>query len=277
MTMLTKLTKWLYSNAARQKTKQAGLWARLEVECLEPRITPSYTLSTLATFNGSNGADLLAGLIEDSSGNLFGTTYSGGANNDGTVYEVAHGSGTVTTLATFNGTNGAQPIASLIEDSGGNLFGTTFYGGTNDIGTVFEVAQGSGTITTLASFKGTIANHPSNGSLIEDSSGNLFGTTAYSGYGGTVFELAQGSGTITTLASFSNGANPAGGLIEDGTGNFFGTTETSSTDDLGTVFELAQGSSTITTLATFNGTNGFHPVDGLVEDSGGNLSGRYCL
>ena len=63
------------------------------------------TITTLATFNGSNGASPYGGVVEDSSGNLFGAAYSGGANNDGTVFEVAAGSGTITTLATFNGTN----------------------------------------------------------------------------------------------------------------------------------------------------------------------------
>ena len=67
----------------------------------------------------------LAGLVEDSSGNLFGTTDDGGASGDGTVFELQPGSGTITTLASFNGTNGANPEAGLIEDSSGNLFGTT--------------------------------------------------------------------------------------------------------------------------------------------------------
>ena len=100
----------------------------------------------------------------DSSGNLYGTTAGGGANRDGTVFELAQGSGTITTLASFNGTNGDEPEASLIMDSSGNLYGTTIDGGTswngttNDgYGTVFELAKGSGTITTLASFTGTMA------------------------------------------------------------------------------------------------------------------------
>ena len=67
----------------------------------------------------------MAGLIMDSSGNLYGTTAAGGASGDGTVFELAHGSGTITTLASFNGTNGANPDAGLIMDSSGNLYGTT--------------------------------------------------------------------------------------------------------------------------------------------------------
>ena len=90
----------------------------------------------------------------DSSGNLYGMTYSGGASGDGTVFELAKGSGTITTLASFNGADGSNPLGSLIMDSGGNLYGTTGGGGTYNSGTVFEVVAGSGTITTLASFNG---------------------------------------------------------------------------------------------------------------------------
>ena len=140
----------------------------------------SGTITTLASFNGTNGANPYAGLIEDSSGNLFGTAYQGGASGYGTVFELAQGSGTITTLASFNGTNGANPYAGLIKDSSGNLYGTANRGGTNGYGTVFELAHGSGTITTLASFNGTNGLNPVAG-LIEDSSGNLFGTPPQGG------------------------------------------------------------------------------------------------
>ena len=73
----------------------------------------------------------------------------------GTVFELAQGSGTITTLASFNGTNGSAPYAGLVMDGSGNLYGTTYRGGISGDGTVFELAQGSGTITTLASFKQT--------------------------------------------------------------------------------------------------------------------------
>ena len=71
------------------------------------------------------------------------------------MFEVAQGSGTITTLASFNGTNGADPEAGLVEDASGNLFGTTYVAARASDGTVFEVVKGSGTITTLASFNGT--------------------------------------------------------------------------------------------------------------------------
>jgi uncharacterized repeat protein (TIGR03803 family) len=239
----------------------------------------SGTITTLASFNGTNGAEPIGGLIMDGSGNLYGTT--SGVHyrtfNSGTVFEVAHGSGAITTLATFNGTNGANPCDALIMDSSGNLYGTTKGGGFHFAGTVFELAHGSHTITTLASFNGGGNGANPYAGLIMDSGGNFYGTTSTWGayQRGTVFELAHGSHTITTLASFNgtNGANPYGGLIMDSSGNLYGTTYSGGSSSDGTVFELAQGSGTISTLAAFNGTNGAGPEGGLIVDSGGNLYG----
>jgi uncharacterized repeat protein (TIGR03803 family) len=100
---------------------------------------------TLVSFNGTNGASPEAGLIADSSGNLFGTTMLGGAYNDGTVFEIvktASGyASTPTTLVSFNGTDGGSPFAGLIADRSGNLFGTTMEGGAYNDGAVFEVTD----------------------------------------------------------------------------------------------------------------------------------------
>jgi uncharacterized repeat protein (TIGR03803 family) len=153
----------------------------------------SGAVTTLATFNGANGDEPFAGLIADAAGNLFGTTELGGANNDGTVFEIKAGSGAVTTLATFNGTYGSA--AGLIADAAGDLYGTTV-GGTHGYGaTVFEIKAGSGAVTTLATFNYANGASP-NGSLIADAAGNLFGTTAHGGANndGTVFEIKAGSG-----------------------------------------------------------------------------------
>jgi uncharacterized repeat protein (TIGR03803 family) len=236
----------------------------------------SGTITPLASFDNTNGTDPLAGLVLGSSGNLFGTTAAGGASGVGTVFEVAAGSGTIATLASFDNTNGANPQAGLVLDSRGNLFGTTYDGGVSGVGTVFEVAAGSGTITTLASFDNTNGAYPHAG-LVLDSSGNLFGTASQGGASGngTVFEVAAGSGTITTLASFNyaNGDEPYAGLVLDNGGNLFGTTYDGGAFGFGTVFELAAGSGTITPLASFNGTNGADIFAGLVQDSSGNLFG----
>jgi len=129
---------------------------------------------TLAAFDGTNGASPYASLTSDAAGNLFGTTASGGANDQGTVFEIANtGSGyssTPTTLVSFNGTNGALPgFAGLLSDTAGDLFGTTQSGGANDQGTVFEIANtgsASSTPTTLVSFNGTNGAIPQASHLI---------------------------------------------------------------------------------------------------------------
>ena len=97
------------------------------------------TLTTLASFNGANGANPWAGLVRDPRGNLFGTTQLGGANNLGTVFELVAHSGTITTLASFNGANGARPSTVLVRGPRGHLFGTTFVGGANNLGTIFKL------------------------------------------------------------------------------------------------------------------------------------------
>jgi uncharacterized repeat protein (TIGR03803 family) len=270
--------------ATRRNLASRHRTARLFLEQLESRVTPSVGLSTLALFNGANGANSGAGLIMDGSGNLYGTTENGGTNGDGTAFEVAKDSGTLTTLASFNGTDGARPHAALIMDSSGNLYGTTAGGGASGLGTVFELAHGSGTLTALASFNGNNGQYPE-AALVMDSSGNLYGTAELGGANGdgTVFELARGSGTLTTLASFNgtDGADPETALIMDSSGNLYGSTfdggptwnPGAGVNAYGSMFELAQGSGTITTLASFNGTNGWGEDSPLIMDSSGNLYG----
>jgi uncharacterized repeat protein (TIGR03803 family) len=174
----------------------------------------SYTLTTLATFNGTNGTDPRAGLVADAAGNLFGTTFNGGTNNDGTVFELVndHGSYSFTTLLSFNGTNGEGPWTSLVADAAGNLFGTTFNGGTNDAGTVFELVNthGSYSFTTLLNFNGTNGEGPQAG-LFFDAAGNLYGTTYGGGAydAGTVFELSR-AGTPLSENPQTSDFNAAG-------------------------------------------------------------------
>ena len=107
----------------------------------------SSTATTLASLTDANGLEPVGRLLIDSAGNLYGTA-SGG------VFELARGATTITTIAPFNGTNGNNPQSGLIEDSSGNLYGTTLEGGTDDSGTVFELAKGATTITVLANANG---------------------------------------------------------------------------------------------------------------------------
>ena len=262
--------------------------------------------TTLVSFNGSNGANPYAGLIADANGDLFGTTYEGGAGGAGTVFEIKN-TGTVaapayasapTTLVSFDSSNGAEPFAGLIADANGNLLGTTKFGGANNYGTVFEI-KNTGTVaeptyasapTTLVTFDGSNGQYPVAG-LIADANGNLFGTT-YGGIGnGTVFEIKNtGSASApvyasapTTLVSFygSTGQNPLAGLIADANGNLFGTTYQAGVNNYGTVFEIQNTgtvavpiySSSPTVLVSFTGPEGGGPVGGLIIDADGDLFG----
>jgi uncharacterized repeat protein (TIGR03803 family) len=212
----------------------------------------------------------------DAIGDLFGTAYDGGATNQGTVWELAKGSGAITVLASFNGTNGSFPLGGVTLDAGGDLFGTASDGGANGVGAVWELAKGSGSITPLASFDTTNGSGPQAGVTL-DANGDLLGTTIGGGTrgAGTVWELAKGSGTIMALASFINLPSQSvyGGVTIDVNGNLFGTTGLGGATNQGTVWELVPGSQTITTLASFDGTNGILPRAGATLDANGDLFG----
>ena len=235
-----------------------------------------FSLKTIASFSGPDGSNPFAGVTVDARGNLYGTTYSGGAKNDGTVYKIAAGTGTLSTIASFNLANGAFPYAGLTIDAHGNLYGTTFSGGPNSRGTVFEIAAGTGTLKTIASFGGTNGATPFGGVTV-DARGNLYGTTYDGGakHDGTVFEIVAGTDRLKTIASFrgANGASPYGGLTIDARGNLYGTTFGGGSKNDGTVFEIAAGTRTISTIASFNGTDGAQPHAGLTLDAQGNLYG----
>jgi uncharacterized repeat protein (TIGR03803 family) len=241
--------------------------------------------TTVASFDQANGQGPQGELVMDSHGNLFGAASTGGANNEGTVYEIASGSNAIQTIASFNNaqSDGEGP-SNITLDGNGNLYGTAEYGGINGLqqGTLYEIAAGTNTITVLAAF-----NDPSGYAIpvaapIMDKAGNLYGTTTYGGTGGwgTVYELAKGSNSITTLASFNllNGQDPQG-LTMDKNGNLYGSASNGgpgSIDSrgagLGTLFELAHGSNSITVLYALAGPGANQP-DGIQVVDNGNLYG----
>ena len=190
----------------------------------------TYSEQVLYTFRNSGGDGVYpyAGLLMDSSGNLFGSTQYGGVNSAGTVFELVNSSGSYSekVLYGFSPSNGdgQNPSGTLIMDSSGNLFGTNLFGGTgSNSGTVFELVNSSGTYSEKVLFAFGSACSGNGvyplGSLVMDSSGNLYGTTQSStGSGaGTVFSLTHLSGpassTTTTLTSSLNPAT-AGELLQ---------------------------------------------------------------
>jgi uncharacterized repeat protein (TIGR03803 family) len=215
------------------------------------QLDPAGKLTLLHSFAGTpDGEDPYSGVLRDKAGNLYGTTQYGGTNGGfGTVYKLT-AKGKLTLLHSFAGTpDGVNPFAGLLMDAAGNLYGTTYYGGTNGgFGTVYKLTA-KGKLTLLHSFAGMPDGQNPYARLIRDSAGNLYGTTFYggtSGYG-SVFELTA-AGKLTILHSFSgsaDGGHPIAGLILDKAGNLYGTT--SDGGDLkcgfsgcGTVFKIAQ-------------------------------------
>jgi uncharacterized repeat protein (TIGR03803 family) len=253
----------------------------------------------LVNFNYTSGigSNPRAGLVRDSAGNLYGTTWQGGSYGAGTVFKLTPPAAgqtawTETILVNFDSTHGAYPWAGLVRDSAGNLYGTTNGGGAYGSGTVFKVAppaagQTAWTRTTLVNFNNMNGAYPTAAGLVRDSAGNLYGTTNRGGaYGyGTVFKVAPPAAGQTgwkhiTLVNFNgtNGANPQADLVRNSAGNLYGTTYYGGAYSSGTVFKLTppaagQTSWTRTTLVNFNATNGAYPAADLVLDSTGHLYG----
>ncbi|HTV34519.1 MAG TPA: choice-of-anchor tandem repeat GloVer-containing protein, partial [Methylocella sp.] len=214
------------------------------------KLAPDGTETVLHAFKGSpsDGSNPSAGLIFDSSGNLYGTTHIGGVAELGTVFKLAP-DGTETVLHSFEGPgDGIYPVAGLIFDSSSNLYGTTVNGGaTLAAGAVFKLAP-DGTETVLHSFRGHGDGANPFAGLIADSQGNLYGTTPSGGSSncgagcGTVFKLAPDGTSYKVLYTFAGGSDgfyPYAGLIADSQGNLYGTTTGGGANDSnGTVFKL---------------------------------------
>src|SRR5579871_6839543 len=237
------------------------------------KITPSGTLTTLATFNGQGGPEYPHdALLQASDGNFYGTSYAGGTNTAGTVFKITS-SGTVTVLHSFNcAVEGCQPDAELIQATDGNFYGTTS-NGTNGDGTVFKITP-SGTLTTLHSFSGSDGRHLTGG-LVQATDGNFYGTTNGGGANGngTVFKITS-SGTLTTLHSFdgTDGNLPGDTLIQAADGNFYGTTYNGGANGDGTIYKITP-TGTLTTLHSFDVSDGNNPGAGLLQTADGSFYG----
>jgi uncharacterized repeat protein (TIGR03803 family) len=157
------------------------------------KITPAGILTTLHSFDETDGYYPVAALMQASDGNLYGTTYYGGAYRDGTVFKITP-AGTLTVLHSFDGTDGEYPAAGLVQAGDGNLYGTTVYGGPRGNGTVFKITL-AGTLTTLYSFDITDGSALEAG-LLQATNGSFYGTTSGGGTNlfGTVFGLSVGLG-----------------------------------------------------------------------------------
>jgi uncharacterized repeat protein (TIGR03803 family) len=244
------------------------------------------TLTTLWSFSVSdgNGQAPLAGLVQSSDGNFYGTTKYGGNTNlngglgVGTVFRITP-SGSLTSLHSFSGGDGAEPYAELVQGSDGNFYGTAYYGGAstncfNGCGTVFQISPG-GSFSNLYSFSGNDGAAPRAG-LVQGRDGNFYGTTQGGGanYDGTIFRISP-TGIFTNLYSFSgsDGAEPYAGLVRGSDGNFYGTTFLGGVSNIGTVFRISPSGSFTNLYSFISGFPGDGPYAGLVQGSDGNFYG----
>ena len=259
---------------------------------------------TIASFGGTNGSDPRSPLTVGPDGNLYGTTYSGGAYGLGTVFSVTT-NGELTTLASFDGTNGANPRGSLAFNTNYTtksyaLYGTAYAGGTiGNNGTLFWVnfrnsitngALTNGVLSGLFSFDGATNGAQPWGGVTMGSDGNLYGTTATGGAygGGTIFmyELTTGYGWgsyvrgMNLLYPFytTDGTNAQAGLtLGSDRQTFYGTTFKGGTNNGGTIFSVSPmtnyTSVTVTTLLSFGGASGSNCTSRLLLGADNNLYG----
>ena len=256
----------------------------------------------------ADGSNPYSSLVLDAAGNLYGTSFQGGAYDYGVVFELTphpNGTWTETVLHSFgDGADGTSPLAGLIFDNVGNLYGTTEAGGTGSAcpegcGTVFELSHlpnGQWTENILYNFcsETDCADGVAPAGVLILDAGNLYGTAEFGGsnQNGTVFQLipdGNGQWTETVLYTFqgggADGSNPFAGVIQDKSGNLYGTTEfgdvTSASANNGIIFELTReqgGQWTEKILHVFCSdqiycSDGSQPLAGLVFDKTGNLYG----
>jgi len=256
-----------------------------------PNATGSWKETVLYRFNGSpDGANPNAAVAFDQARNLYGTTGNGGVYGTGSVFKLTPSDGgwTESVLYSFNnGNDGAYPIAGVVFDQGGNLYGTTAFGGgsvgcLSGCGTAYQLTpSGSDWIEkVLYRFQGGSDGGYVYAGLIFDGSGNLYGATGFlgSGNGGTVFELTPSGGgwTFNLLYSFTGQSGPWDSLVRDTAGNFYGTTGSDGLYQAGSVFRLtlSNGGWTETDLYSFTGSSdGGDPFSGVILDANGHLYG----
>ncbi len=263
----------------------SGAYAEGTIFEFDPATSTETVLYRFGTQAG-DGADPRGGLIQDSQGNLLGTTSYGGASGAGVLFSYNPTSQTLTNLHAFaaNTTDGGMPYGSLMLASDGNYYGTTAfrgaYGGANGDGTVFMYNPNTQTETLVHSFAGGSDGASPYGSLVAASDGLLYGLTSAGGANnaGTIFSYDPSTQTEAVAYAFSGGsdaADPQGSLVLASDGNFYGVSRTGGTAGQGTVFVYSPSSQTEKVLYSFGSItgDGAQPVGSLLQGSDGTLYG----
>jgi len=237
-----------------------------------------------------DGSQPVAPLLQTSDGQIYGTTYYGGASSSGTVFTITPG-GALTTLHSFcsegnSCPEGAFPLAGVIQASDGNLYGTTFFGPGGNLGTIFQITP-AGTLTTLYKFCGggvrcRQAGNPEQ--LLQGTDGNFYGTDYLGGSGGygTVFRFSSGN-TLDTVHHFCvggvmgcpAGANPVVGMVEAVNGDFYGVSGGGASGE-GMIFRINPNGTFVRLYSFCSQTgcaDGAAPYAELVQATDGNLYG----
>jgi uncharacterized repeat protein (TIGR03803 family) len=277
-----KMAETMHNNRSRIAGRMAGaaLTSALLIAAGVLGAAPAQAQSfkVLYTFESNSELDgtLPIGNLLPYAGSLYGTTYIGGGNGAGTVFQVDIATGQETLLYHFGATDsdGLQPFGGLVRDAAGNFYGDTYYGGSDNKGTLFEITP-AGKELQLHSFRGPDGASPL-GSLVRDAQGNLYGVTISGGAAGlgTVFKLNT-AGQLTTLHAFAgpDGEGPGAGLLLE-MGELYGVTYYGGAHSYGTVFQVNPTTGTSSVLYSFiGGPAGGYPVGGLVGDGEGNLFG----
>lgn len=250
------------------------------------KISTGGQLSTLYNFcsqaNCTDGVFPYSVVVQDQSGDFWGTTKGGSPYGFGTVFKITP-AGALTTMHSFDGNDGSQVKAGLTLGSDGNFYGVTSYSGANNGGTVFKITP-TGTFTTLHNFNFSDGNNPV-GALVQAANGDFYGTTLFSGAngGGTIFKMTA-AGVLTTLYNFcsqpncADGEFPYGTLIQASDGHLYGTTAGGGAisgcggGSCGTIFKITLAGA-LTTLYNFctesNCLDGGEPLAGLALGTGG--------
>jgi uncharacterized repeat protein (TIGR03803 family) len=259
------------------------------------RITSAGALTGLYSFTGnSDGSFPQASLVQGKDGLFYGTTYGNEYSTSGpygSVFKIS-AAGKLTTLFTFTyRLQGLNPATGLVQGTDGSFYGTTYYGGTNFVGTIFKIDT-NGVLTSLYSFTNGVDGEYPLGTLVQGTDGYFYGT-AYAGgqYSlGTVFKITS-TGAFVPLHSFAgyrqghgyDGINPYAGLVLANNGYFYGTTGGSmiyagTITFCGTIFQIGSDGA-MSNLYTFSGNaapQGSNPYAGLIQGSDGFLYGTTC-